>query len=113
MTTKSQRYEHFRQDMADILAKRAEFPNCLVTVVDAHISDDQKYATVYLSVLPTAAEEQVLESLKIFRHDIIKEMAKALKLRRIPIVNWRFDYTEEQAQGIETFINELQEKGEL
>jgi ribosome-binding factor A len=113
MTSKNQRYEHFRQDMADILAKRAEFPGALVTVIDAHISDDQKFATVFLSVLPTTAEETVLESLKTFRHDIIKEMAKTLKLRKLPIINWRFDYTEAQAQDIEKYMNELKEKGEL
>lgn len=113
MTTRTQRSEHFRQDMADILARRAEFPNAFVTVVDANLTDDQQFATIILSVMPTSAEESVLDSLKTFKHDILKDMAKTLKLRRMPILNWKFDYTEEKAQGIEAYMEDLKRKGEL
>jgi len=99
--------------MAAILAKRAEFPGALVTVVSAHLTDDQKYATITLSVLPVSAEDAVLESLKIYRHDILKDMARSLKLRHMPSLQWRFDYTEEEAQGIENYIEELKRQGEL
>lgn len=113
MTTRNQRSEHFRQDMADILARRAEFPNAFVTVVDANLTDDQQFATIILSVMPTTAEDSVLESLKTFKRDILKDMAKTLKLRRMPNLNWKFDYTEEQAEGIESFMEDLKRKGEL
>ncbi len=113
MTSRPQRSEHFRQDMADILARRAEFPNAFVTVVDAHLTDDQQFATIILSVMPASAEDSVLEALKIYKRDIGKDMAKTLKLRRMPILNWKFDYTEEKAQHIEDYMEDLKRKGEL
>lgn len=113
MTMPEQRGKHFREDMAEIIARRVESPHALITVVDAALTEDQKYATITLSILPVNAKSMVLEALKTFRHDMIKDMAKTLKLRHIPNLNWKFDDTEEEAFRIETVMEELKEKGEL
>lgn len=114
MVTEFQKNQHFKEDMAQILARQVEFPmGSFVTVVDARLSSDQANAKVTLSVMPVAYEEQVLEALKVFRHDIIKSMAGSLRLRKMPNLHWEFDHTEQKAQDLEEYMNELKEKGEL
>jgi len=114
MTTPRQRLDRFRDSMAQILKTQVEFPRtCLVTVVDAALAPDQANAKVVLSVLPVSAEPQVLESLETYRHDILKKMAGDMRLRHLPNIHWAFDHTEQNAQGIETYIEELKRSGEL
>lgn len=114
MTSIEQKTEHFREAMADVLKKKVEFPRTsFVTVVDAKLAPDQANAKVVLSVVPSTDEELVLETLKTYRHDILKEMAKSLRLRHLPNIYWTFDQTEEEAFNMEKYIDELKEKGEL
>ncbi|MBU2566446.1 ribosome-binding factor A [Patescibacteria group bacterium] len=114
MQTNDQRVDHFKDSMAEILKKRVEFPrDCLVTVIDAELTSDLRFAKLVLSVLPISFEEQVLDALKDYHHDIVKEMANRLKMRKIPKLHWAFDRTEHKAEQIETYIEELKEKGEI
>ncbi|MFA6100343.1 MAG: ribosome-binding factor A [Patescibacteria group bacterium] len=114
MTSPEQKQQHFRDAMAANLKKTVEFPSTtFVTVVDAKMAPDQANAKVILSVIPVTDEEIVLESLKTYRHDIIKEMARSMRLRHLPKIHWTFDQTEEKAFGIEKYIDELKDKGEL
>jgi ribosome-binding factor A len=114
MPTNDQRTEHFRDAIALILKRRVEFPRgCLVTVKSVKMTNDLKFANVVLSVLPVSAELDVLQALDDYRKEISKDMAFNLKMRQIPKLHWSFDHTEENAQGIENFIEELKRKGEL
>jgi len=114
MTSPEQKQQHFLEAMAKTVKKTVEFPpGTFVTVVDAKMAPDQANAKVILSVLPVANEELVLQSLETYRHDIIKEMARSLRLRHLPNIYWAFDHTEENASEIEGYIDELKEKGEL
>lgn len=114
MTSPEQKQQHFRDAMAATLKKTVEFPlSAFVTVVDAKMAPDQANAKVVLSVLPVDKEELVLQSLETYRHDIIKEMARSMRLRHLPKIHWAFDHTEENAFGIEKYIDDLKDKGEL
>lgn len=114
MITEFQNNQHFKEDMAQILARQVEFPlGSLVTVVNARLSSDQANAKVILSVMPVSYEEQVLDALKTFKHDIVKNMAGSLRLRKIPNLHWEFDRTEQNAQELDEFMDDLKEKGEL
>jgi len=114
MTDYNQRKEHFKDSMADILRRKVEFPpGCLVTVVDAKLTSDLRFANTVLSVLPVTAKEEVLKSLDEFRHDILKEMADTLGMRRLPKLHWSFDDSQQVGADINDYINELKEQGEL
>lgn len=114
MTSPEQKQQHFLEAMANTLKKTVEFPlGTFVTVVDAKMAPDQANAKVVLSVLPVANEELVLVRLETYRHDIIKEMARSMRLRHLPNIYWEFDHTEENASGIEKYIDELKSKGQL
>lgn len=114
MPTYDQRVAHFRDEMARILNQKVEFPiGSFVTVMDAKLTTDLRFANVILSVLPVSAEESVMQALDDYSNDIRKEMAKKLHLRHMPNLHWSFDRTEEKAAKIEKYIDELKEKGEI
>ena len=114
MPTYEQRIAHFREAMAHILKKRVEFPlGAFVTVVDAKITTDLRFANIVLSVLPVSREEDVLDALHEYRNDILKEMAQTMGLRNMPRLHWSFDYTEEKASKVEQTIEEMKLAGEL
>lgn len=114
MPTHDQRTEHFRDAIALILKRRVEFPRgSLVSVKEVKMTSDLKFANVVLSVLPVSLEPDVEQALLDFKKEIGKDMAFNLKMRQIPKLHWSFDHTEENAQGIENFIEELKRKGEL
>ena len=114
MTDYNQRKEHFKDAMADILRRRVEFPlGALVTVVDAKITNDLRFANTVLSVMPATAKDDVLAALEEFRKDITKEMALKLGMRRIPKLHWSFDDSQDTGSAMNDYINELKDKGEL
>lgn len=106
--------EHFKEAIADILNRAVEFPRgAFVTVVNAELTSDLRFAKTVLSVLPVTAEEDVLEALRDYHGEIMDEMAKTLNLRRLPKLHWEFDRTEHEAAKIESVIDEMKADGEL
>ncbi len=114
MTDYTQRKEHFKDSMASILRRKVEFPlGSLVTVVDAKLTNDLRFANTVLSVLPVSAQDDVLKALEQFKHDILKEMADTLHMRRLPKLHWSFDNSQQVGADINDYINELKEQGKL
>ncbi len=114
MTDYNQRKEHFKDAMADILRRRVEFPiGTMVTVVDAKLTNDLRFANTVLSVLPINAQEGVLQALKDFHHDIMKEMADTLGMRRLPKLHWSFDDSQQIGTEMNEYIEELKNEGKI
>lgn len=114
MQNYNQRVEHFKDAMADILRRKVEFPQgSLVTVVDAKLTSDLRFANTVLSVLPIAGKDDVLKALEEYHHDIVKEMADTLGMRRIPKLHWSFDDSQQVGALMNEYINELKDEGKL
>ncbi|MFA6161493.1 MAG: ribosome-binding factor A [Patescibacteria group bacterium] len=114
MTKPVQRHEHFKEAMAEILARVVDFPrNIFVTVVDARITDDQANAKIVLSLMPITAKETALQVLSDNKHEILDAMAKSMRLRKLPRLYWAFDESNEKIWEIEGLIEDLKEKGEI
>lgn len=104
----------FREALARVIEEQADPPlGTLVTLVDAHLTPDTKHATGILSVLPVDREADVLHALRDAERDIKDALGKALRMRRIPALHWKFDRTEEHAADIEADLHQLKERGEL
>lgn len=103
-------FEHLREAMARVLAEEIEFPpGVFVTVLKAKMTANTAHASFVLSVLPEAREEEVLETLRRFDHDLKDGLAQALRLRRIPDFHFSFDRTEAEAAEIEAALNRLRD----
>ena len=107
-------FEHLKNGLAEIFARDVEFlPGILVTILDAKMTQDRRFAKITLSVFPTGAQAQVLDIIKRHTHEINDGLAKRLRIRVIPKLHYVFDDTEAQAEEIETLLNRLEREGLL
>ena len=100
--------EEIKRHLGDILQFEARDPRLeWVTVMDVKLSRDLRYATVYVSTLQDgAAEEETLAVLTEHRGFLRSELAKRLKLRRVPELRFERDLTMARARHIEQILRE-------
>ena len=104
--------EQIKEEVSLIIAGEVEDPRVgFVTVTDAKLTPDLRYAKIYVSVLGTEAE--VKESLAALKHaaGFIRTMLGAvLRMRRTPELHFVYDETTETAARIEELLSEEVEK---
>lgn len=100
--------EEIRRHLSEILEFEARDPRLeWVTVMDVQLSRDLRYATVYVSTLRDgAAEEETLAVLTEHRGFLRSELAKRLRLRRVPELRFEPDRITARAQRIEQILQE-------
>lgn len=104
--------EQIKEEVSLIIAGEVEDPRVgFVTVTDAKLTPDLRYAKIYVSVLGTEAE--VKESLAALKHAagfIRTQLGAVLRMRRTPELNFVYDDTTETAARIEELLSEEVEK---
>ncbi|MGA9772738.1 MAG: 30S ribosome-binding factor RbfA [Blastocatellia bacterium] len=104
--------EQIKEEVSLIIAGEVEDPRVgFVTVTDAKLTPDLRYAKIYVSVLGTEAE--VKESLAALKHAagfIRTQLGAMLRMRRTPELNFVYDETTETAARIEELLSEEVEK---
>lgn len=100
--------EEIKRQLGDILQFEARDPRLeWVTVMDVKLSRDLRHATVYVSTLGEgAAEEETLAVLREHRGFLRSELAKRLKLRRVPELRFERDLAALRARRIEELLRE-------
>lgn len=73
----------------------------LITVTNAAISDDGKYATIFITVFPEAEEKSALDFVKRKRSEFKAFLKEETRLRTIPFVDFTIDSGEKNRQRIE------------
>ena len=99
--------EEIKRHLGDILQFEARDPRLeWVTVMDVKLSRDLRHATVYVSTLGggEGAEEETLAVLREHRGFLRSELAKRLKLRRVPELRFEPDLVTVRAQRIEELL---------
>ena len=104
--------EQIKEEVSLIIAGEVEDPRVgFVTVTDAKLTPDLRYAKIYVSVLGTEAE--VKESLAALKHAagfIRTQLGAVLRMRRTPELHFVYDETYETAARIEELLSEEVEK---
>ena len=104
--------EQIKEEVSLIIAGEVEDPRVgFVTVTDAKLTPDLRYAKIYVSVLGTQAE--VKESLAALKHAagfIRTQLGAVLRMRRTPELHFVYDDTTETAARIEELLSEEGEK---
>ncbi len=104
----------FRAALAQALATAAEFtPGILVTVIEAKLASSQTSASATLSVFPVDRQAEVMRLLQESRYGIKDALASSLRLRRIPVIYWKFDTTLSEISKLDDTLAELKQRGEL
>ena len=86
-----------------------EFPNCLVTISGAEVTQDLREAKVFVSVLG-GHPRPVLEKLNKKRAIVQSHISKRLTIRVTPVLDFRVDIS--AARGVD-MINLLDEVAEI
>ena len=82
-----------------------------INVTAVKVSDDIGIATVYYSVIGQSINksESSLENkvLKKFSGMVRSQLSRTMKIRRVPIINFRFDESIEYSENIEKLLQDL------
>lgn len=111
-----QRHERLEQDvkiaLSDIIMNEVKEPavSGLISVTGVHITPDQKYAKVYISVYGKTNKNKVIEALKKASGFIKKELGKRVRMRCMPDITFTLDESMEYGAYMDKVIKEVIEK---
>lgn len=101
--------EQLRQVISEILLYRVRDPgvrNAVITRVD--VSRDLAHARVYVSVLGTAEDrEQTVQALERASSFVRSELAREVRLRKVPELRFQPDAGMEHSERIQESLREL------
>lgn len=111
MTLRTEQFEELIiRDLGQFFAREVEFPlECLVTVTQAKVTPDLKYATVWLSVLPEKFTGQCLKIATRSVREFEKKLFKKMATKFVPKVTFKIDITEKRAEEVEKLIEQIKE----
>lgn len=100
-----------RQEISDIIMRRMKDPRIgFITVTGVNVSDDLKNARVYISVLKEEERDITLTVLNAAKKLVRSELAKRVRLRSIPSLEFRIDEAIEYGSRIEKLLKEIKEE---
>jgi ribosome-binding factor A len=104
--------EAIRQVIGEALAADLKDPRVgFVTVTDVKTSSDLRHARVYVSVLgPESEREDTLAALRHAHGYLQGRIARELRLKRTPALEFAYDDTGERAMRIDALIDEVSEQ---
>ncbi|MBI5418150.1 30S ribosome-binding factor RbfA [Candidatus Poribacteria bacterium] len=102
--------ELIHEEISDIIQKKLNDPRIgFVTVSDVEVSDDLRYAKVFVTVYGTEqAKESSLIGLTQARGFIRREVGKRIRLRYIPEIFFKFDDTLERSSKLQEILNKIE-----
>ncbi len=106
--------EAIKEEISDILAHHIKDPRIgFASVVDVFVSQDLRYAKVYISVLgDDSAKEGTRQGLASAQGFIRSEIARRIRLRHVPEISFVLDDSIERGDRISRLLKEITEIGE-
>jgi ribosome-binding factor A len=102
--------EAVREEVASFLTEGAKDPRLVgfVTVTGVDVTNDLRHARVFVSIMGSEAERATtLEGLESLASHLRSRVARTLRLRSAPEVEFRLDQTVERAARIESLLSDL------
>lgn len=97
-----------QQQLSQIIVRELEFPvNTLVTITKVKASQDNKYATVFISVIPDKFRGSALEILRKNNQNLRHLLGENLKTQFTPQLNFKIDEQELYATEIDKLLDEI------
>jgi ribosome-binding factor A len=98
------------RELSYFFAREVEFPlGSLVTVTQAKVTPDLKYAQVWLSVLPEKFTGQVLKIAERSTREFEKKLFRKMSTKFTPKITFKIDTGEQHAAKVEQLINQIKE----
>ena len=104
--------DELKKEISLIINRKIKDPRLQnINVTAVKVSDDIGIATVYYSVIGQSINksESSLENkvLKKFSGMVRSQLSRTMKIRRVPIINFRFDESIEYSENIEKLLQDL------
>lgn len=111
MSLRTEQFEELIiRELGEFFSREVEFPlECLVTITRAKVSDDLKYATVWLSVLPDKFTGTCLAIAGRAVREFQKKLFRKMRTKFTPKINFKIDITEKKAEVVERLIDQVKE----
>jgi ribosome-binding factor A len=102
-----------REEIADIILYKLKDPRIgFITVTGVDVTADIKMAFVYISVFKEEEKESTLDVLNSAKSFIRSELAKRLRMKTIPSIDFRLDSSIEYGSKIDKLLDEIKKKDE-
>jgi ribosome-binding factor A len=101
--------DEIRRAVSQIVQSKLKDPKVgFVTITDAELSRDLQQVTVYYSVYGSAAERKATNSaLQKARGFIQSEMARIVRIRRVPNLTLKIDRSAERGMRIQQLLDQV------
>ncbi len=100
-----------QEEISKIIQRELKDPRIgFVTITGVDVTDDLRYAKVFITVLKREERERTLEGLEHAKGFIRREIGQRIKMKFTPEIEFRFDETIERGAHIEEVIRKIKEK---
>lgn len=105
--------EEYRKELSQIIDRELKNPNItgMISVTKVKVTNDLKYAKVYVSILNSKNIKDTLAGLKKSSGFIRSELAKRVNLRNTPELIFELDESLEYGARIDSILKEIMPKG--
>lgn len=106
--------EEYKRELSEIINYQLKNPNVtgLVSVTKVKVTNDLKYAKVYVSILNSKNLKDTLAGLKKSSGFIRSELARKVNLRNTPEIIFELDDSLEYGAKIDSILKEIMPKKE-
>lgn len=106
--------EEYKKELSQIIGYELKNPNVtgLISVTKVKVTNDLKYAKVYVSILNSKNVKETLAGLKKSSGFIRSELARRVNLRNTPELVFELDDSLEYGAKIDTILKEIMPKKE-
>ena len=104
--------EEYRKEISNIISYKLKNPNVtgLISVTKVKVTNDLKYAKVYVSILNSKNVKDTLAGLKKSSGFIRSELARKVNLRNTPELIFELDDSIEYGAKIDSILKEIMPK---
>jgi len=97
-----------QEEISKIIQRELKDPRIgLVTVTGVDVTDDLRYAKVFITVFKEENKEKTLEGLEHAKGFIRREIGQRIKLRFTPEIEFEFDESVEHGAHIEEILRKI------
>ena len=106
--------EEYRKELSQIISYELKNPNVtgMISVTKVKVTNDLKYAKVYVSILNSKNIKETLAGLKKSSGFVRSELAKRVNLRNTPEIVFELDDSLEYGAKIDSILKEIMPKKE-
>ncbi|MCD6385475.1 30S ribosome-binding factor RbfA [Candidatus Sumerlaeota bacterium] len=99
--------ELIKEEVAKIIDQMKDPRVRMVTVTEVSLSNDLRYATVYVSILERERVDETMHALKRAQKFVRRELGSRIVVKYLPEVQFKYDKTFEQIARVEELLSQI------